>query len=403
MMDARRRRIILVVSGILSAAAAHPFAPPSAKKIIRITATSCAQQDPSLPYGRGPTYYAAWDQLAAANADIVLLTGDNVYGDCDPQNLDSCPRLEKAYHTLAGIESYSRFNASQFVMATYDDHDFGINNGGKDSPWKYEAQRLFLNFFGVPLDDPRRSRDGIYTSQTFGPPGKRVQIIMLDTRFFLDKLKATVLGEAQWKWLSEQLSKQDVNLRFLVSSFQVLGNRYETWSNIAQVDLGRLWNLLDAKGACNVILVSGDRHIGGFYKLSENSDVKTPPLLEVTSSSLTHTWDTAPPEPGETRIPRNPLVRENHFAQLNIDWEDGEVTVSMIPVGEKDAALVVDSISVTFSHPTKAPTKTPSESPTFMPTTPSLNAASQDQKALVVNYSVASIALSCLFAHLARL
>ena len=179
-----------------------------------------------------------------------------------------------------------------------------------------------------------------------------MQIIMLDTRFFLDKSKGTVLGEQQWVWLGAQLASQDVNLRFIISSFQVLGNKYETWSNTAQADLSRLWNLLDAKNARNVILVSGDRHIGGFYKVSENSDVKTPPLLEVTSSSLTHTWATAPPEPGETRIPGHDLVRENHFAQFDIDWEAGEVTVSMIPVGAKDPAQVIDSISVSFSQPT---------------------------------------------------
>jgi hypothetical protein len=36
------------------------------------------------------------------------------------------------------------------------------------------TKTAFLNFFEEPSGLPRRKREGIYTEQTFGEPGKRV-------------------------------------------------------------------------------------------------------------------------------------------------------------------------------------------------------------------------------------
>ena len=70
------------------------------------------------------------------------------------------------------------------ILATWDDHDFGVNDGGSDYPKKVESQQIFLDFFGDPEDSPRRKRPGVYDARVFGPEGKRVQVIMLDTRYF---------------------------------------------------------------------------------------------------------------------------------------------------------------------------------------------------------------------------
>lgn len=88
-------------------------------------------------------------------------------------------------------------------------------------PHKKEAQVEFWNWLDEPADSPRRQQEGVYHSQTFGPDGKRAQIILLDTRYFRSPLKkvakekamiggtsvptddesTTILGEAQWRWL----------------------------------------------------------------------------------------------------------------------------------------------------------------------------------------------------------
>ena len=74
---------------------------------------------------------------------------------------------------------------------------------------------------------------------------------MLDTRYFRSELKrdcrkyfgikrnipntyegATVLGDAQWKWLSDELEKE-ADLRVIVSSIQLVNtfHTFEKWGN----------------------------------------------------------------------------------------------------------------------------------------------------------------------------
>ncbi|MFX9912103.1 hypothetical protein ABTP43_20035, partial [Acinetobacter baumannii] len=69
------------------------------------------------------------------------------------------------------------------VVATWDDHDYGEDDAGGEYPMKEQSRRIFLDFWGEPVDSLRRERDGVYTSYTFGPEGRRVQLILLDLRY----------------------------------------------------------------------------------------------------------------------------------------------------------------------------------------------------------------------------
>ena len=51
---------------------------------------------------------------------------------------------------------------SKDINVIWDDHDFGINDGGSSYPFKKEAKELYLNFWNVPKNDIRRAREGIY-------------------------------------------------------------------------------------------------------------------------------------------------------------------------------------------------------------------------------------------------
>ena len=57
-------------------------------------------------------------------------------------------------------------------------------------PFKAATKQLFLDFWQVPGDDPRRTRPGIYHAETFGPEGMRVQVI-------LDTLKTRSTGSSR--------------------------------------------------------------------------------------------------------------------------------------------------------------------------------------------------------------
>jgi alkaline phosphatase D len=58
------------------------------------------------------------------------------------------------------------------------------DDAGAEFSGKRELQKLFLDFWNVPEGNPRRQRDGLYHAESFGPVGMRVQVILLDNRFF---------------------------------------------------------------------------------------------------------------------------------------------------------------------------------------------------------------------------
>jgi alkaline phosphatase D len=62
------------------------------------------------------------------------------------------------------------------VIGTWDDHDFGLNDAGKELEGKQTSQKLMLDFLDEPLDSPRRRQEGVYTSYTYGPAGKQIKV-----------------------------------------------------------------------------------------------------------------------------------------------------------------------------------------------------------------------------------
>ena len=109
------------------------------------------------------------------------------------------------------------------MLATWDDHD-GKDDAGVEWALKGVAQEAFLDFFGVPEASPRRAREGVYHSSLHGPSGRRLQVILLDTRTHRtaltrnsgdrggrgpylpeDRPDQTMLGPDQWSWLEDQL------------------------------------------------------------------------------------------------------------------------------------------------------------------------------------------------------
>ena len=229
------------------------------------------------------------------------------------------------------------------MLATWDDHDFGRNDAGRDFPNKWASQDLFLTYWGVPEGDPRLQRDGVYHEATFGPVGQRVQVILLDTRFFRSPLKATddrnapgkehympdddpgktMLGEAQWAWLRQQL-QQPADLRLIVSSIQVLaqGHGYERWGNLPR-ERQKLFTMVTETGADGVVFLSGDRHIGALYR--QAGDVPYP-LYEITSSGINRAYLNAD-EPGPLRL--GDVYRHENFGSIDIDWPKGTVTLAV--------------------------------------------------------------------------
>ncbi len=131
-----------------------------------------------------------------ARPDLFLFMGDNVYGDVTSPEMNE---LLSAYAGALARPDYRRFREAMPHLAVWDDHDYGDNDAGVTFAYRQATRPLFLDFWDVPADSPRRTRDGVWDAVTVGPQGRRTQFILLDTRTWRDDWTPTDERDAPGK------------------------------------------------------------------------------------------------------------------------------------------------------------------------------------------------------------
>ena len=334
--------------------------PAFGRTLTRIGFGSCANEGKSQPI---------WDAILARQSDLFVFLGDNIYGDTRNMAV-----LRAKYEQFAAQPGFAKLRATTPIVAVWDDHDFGENDAGGDYPMKDETRRMFLDFWGEPAGSQRRDRDGVYACYVFGPPGRRVQVILPDLRYNrtplvqLDlggadyktwararfaaglevpgpyarnpDLKATMLGERQWQWLERQL-EVPAEVRLFGSSLQVLADftGWEAWANFPR-DQQRLIDLIRRKNANGVVFLSGDIHYAELSKL----DVNVPyTLWDLTSSGLTEEWPV--PTPNANRV--GAVLPEANFGFIDIDWQGPSTRLTLGIVDARGRTRMSSDIALT--------------------------------------------------------
>jgi len=272
--------------------------------------------------------------------DLFLFMGDNVYADTTDMAV-----MRARYQALGQSPFFQGLHSRVPVLATWDDHDLGQNDGGADYPMKKQAQKEFWDWLNEPAGSPLRKQEGVYQSRIYGPEGKRTQIVMLDTRYFrsplkkipkdqapaggssvpTDDLTTTMLGAAQWQWL-EGVLKEKAELRLIVSSIQFAAEASgsESWANFPH-EQKRLIELIRSTAAQGVVFLSGDRHWCEMSCLK--SDVPYP-LHDLTASSMTQPHPRGTPTPNQNRI--NPKTYHlPNVGTLKVDWDQPGVPLTL--------------------------------------------------------------------------
>ncbi|MEO0481777.1 MAG: alkaline phosphatase D family protein [Planctomycetota bacterium] len=315
----------------------------------RISFGSCAFEDRPQPI---------WNRVVEEEPQLWIWGGDNIYIDLDARGEAKYAeetatadgfrtRTERKYAKLFAQPEYQDLLAREpFLLATWDDHDFGLNDAGVEFRYKQLAQELFLNAWGVPKDSPRRQREGVYHCETFGPVGQRVQVLVLDTRYHRSALQEfrrtgrgfpgyrpvrdrelTMLGEDQWTWLEARF-REPADVRLVVSSIQFVSeeHRFEKWANLP-ADRQRMVRLIEETGAEGVVFLSGDRHHGELSRMHRDGDY---PLYDLTASGLTQSNRRSRfslPETNRHRV--GSVANGHHFGDLDIDWSEPDPLLRM--------------------------------------------------------------------------
>jgi alkaline phosphatase D len=315
-----------LLATLVGFAAAHGADLDPTRPITRIAVGSCIRQNRPQPI---------WEAVSRFQPDVLLLLGDNVYADTEDM-----AEMRATYETLAANPGFATLRRTVPIIAIWDDHDYGVNDGGREYPRRRESQQVFCDFFGVPADSPLRSQEGIYRAITCGPPGRRVQFICLDTRYHRSPLKslpraervrgqgpyrsdpdpaATFLGAEQWAWLAKALC-DPAEIRIVLSSIQVAATEhgFEKWDNFP-LERARLLATIRRSGATGVIIVSGDRHAAEISRIPAGEDALRYPLHDLTASSINQAIKRPDPqEPNRFRV--GDRYHGTNFGTIDIEW-----------------------------------------------------------------------------------
>ena len=290
-----------------------------------------------------------WDDVLSLQPDLWIWGGDNIYADTDDMQ-----QMRAMYDAQKNIPAYHALAEQVPIIGTWDDHDYGLNDGGAEFAARAESQQEFLDFLDVPEDSPRRRREGVYVSHTYVRPGGKVKVLILDTRYFRTPLRkdptgekkyipneygeGTVLGKVQWAWLERELTESDADFNVLVSSIQFLSGQhgFESWGNFPH-EVERLMRTIRSSGARGVFVLSGDRHISEFSRRQSGS--LPYPLVDFTSSGLTHAYRSFKGEPNPDRL--GEVISRESFGVVLLNFQTKEATFQM----RGDGNLILQEIA----------------------------------------------------------
>ena len=308
-MTARLNKLLLVALSLVAVVQAADEVFSSPASFSSIAFSSCHKLPAEDGSGQSPMLKA----IAAQQPDAFLWTGDAVYSGKKSTLSD----LSDSFSALSSFAPYQEFKHSiPKIFGVWDDHDYGRNDSGSETPDKKSRLNLYLDFLGIPLSSPRREREGNYHSVLLGSsPSSKVKVIFLDTRWHRarhfvpsvggasrlplaavlaafsrlavslsslgSRYGGSMLGEEQWLWLKSELEAGDAKYHVIVSSVQVLTSNplVESWGHYP-LEKGRLLSLLRETNPPNLVLLSGDVHHAELSGLGN--------LLEATASGMTH-------------------------------------------------------------------------------------------------------------------
>lgn len=230
---------------------------PEHREPLRVAFGSCVGR-------RGHLAAASFGEMAArANFDLLLMLGDNHYGDTTDPAL-----LRDYYHMMRTVPGFERLIREKPTYAIWDDHDFGPNNSDGTAKGKEDSLRVFQQWWANPSYG-EEGNPGCY--HRFSRNG--VDIFMLDSRYHRtpnktpEDGKKTMLGARQLQWLKEGLSASKAQFKIVAcgSEWQTL-TQSDCWSSFAR-ERQEIFDHINANRIEGVVLLSGDRHFTAGYQI----------------------------------------------------------------------------------------------------------------------------------------
>ena len=231
-----------------------------------------------------------WETLQNERCDFVFLVGDTCYADNDN------PHRDEAGYSRRYAEARSRLGWFRMprltpTFATWDDHDYGLNNSDASLPQKAFTQQLFRRFFGVTGNQS-------WKPSSFGV-GSALEVCgqrfyLLDDRSF--RAPAGEIGGRHWggeqtDWLLADLARSD-RPAWLLNGSQFYGGYLgkESFEGDHAEDFANFRASLRRVSA-PVAFISGDVHFSEVMKIDRGDlGYETYEFTSSSMHSLTFPW-----------------------------------------------------------------------------------------------------------------
>lgn len=342
-------------------------------------------------------FFNAYRRLAEHELDLVVHLGDYLYEDEARKNRGT--RLHRPSGRLLTLADY-RARHAQYkadpdlralherhpIVAVWDDHELAGNawrdgaarhNRRTDGDWearKEAATRAYLEWMPVRSPDPS---DPLRLWRRL-PLGDLCDLLVLDTRLAgRDRPAAgrrpvlgvwrrdrALLGEAQWRWLEEELAGPGAHWRLLASQvmvapvhlvavprglerFGAVGDGFVVnagqWDGYPE-ERERLFDLLASRGG-DTVVVSGDLHSSWASELRRDGRPVATELSTPAVSAPSFARALAPPVPGGRQLLEWLIRTQNRHLRFVATKGHGYVVVEVTPERVEAEWWHVDTVS----------------------------------------------------------
>ena len=209
-----------------------------------------------------------WEELLSFQPDMIFLIGDVVYADKYIPEV-SLTHLSKRY--VETLQTLPLYKASKLIpiLAIWDDHDYGMDNGHGNFKYKKEMTELFRDFFSLPAEHPSLSKGpGI----SFVLKTQKQNFLFTDGRSFQSppqSITPSLWGIKQEEWLLKNISKPT----WIISGGQILGRHhsFESFETGFPENFKKMMSrIMKAKNP--VFFLSGDRHLSELLKIDKTKE-----------------------------------------------------------------------------------------------------------------------------------
>lgn len=229
---------------------------------------------------------AIWQNLVGERPDIIFFVGDFVYADNGPGPANPDKLWKRFCDARATLNIFFSYRLIP-ILATWDDHDFGLNDSNSESyPYVKESQKNFLSFFGQEEEYCRYLKRGPGVSSALSFNSQL--FVLLDDRSYRKPNKSedrhAHWGREQEEWMLDLIEKNN-GPSWVMNGSQFFPKilRKESVAGNHPVQLkGFLHELKNLQS--KVIFVSGDVHFSEISKIEKEAlGYRT---YEITSSSV---------------------------------------------------------------------------------------------------------------------